>query len=189
MKGLGWLGILSISVLLVLGAAVVSNALAADQAKADSVKTHDFVGAKTCKMCHNAASKGAIYDAWEKTLHAQSYAHLPDANKKDPKCLVCHTTGYGKPGGFDPAVEATTTARLDAVGCEACHAPGKDYKSMTIMKDKDKAIAAGLIIPTAAVCKGCHEGAFPEGHKAVPKFDWATMQPKIAHPKPAATPQ
>ena len=46
------------------------------------------------------------------------------------------------------------------VECEACHGNGKDYAKMKIMKDKDQAIAAGLIIPTKATCTAeCHKAA------------------------------
>jgi hypothetical protein len=145
---------------------------------------HDYVGSKACKACHMGATKGTIFEIWEKSKHATATASLPAESKKDGKCLACHSTGYGKPTGYDPAVAATVN--LEGVGCESCHGPGKDYKAMQVMKDKAKAQEAGLIMPDASACKGCHEGAVPSGHKERPKFDFATMMPKIAHkiPKP-----
>ncbi len=44
------------------------------------------------------------------------------------------------------------------VQCEACHGAGNDFKKMSIMKDRDAAIANGLVIPTQATCDGCHTG-------------------------------
>jgi len=44
--------------------------------------------------------------------------------------------------------------------CEACHGPGSDYKKMSIMKDRAKAEAAGLIMPTLESCnEKCHAKA------------------------------
>jgi hypothetical protein len=44
------------------------------------------------------------------------------------------------------------------VQCEVCHGPGSDYKALSVMKDVEKAKAAGLIIPTQDACNTCHDG-------------------------------
>jgi hypothetical protein len=66
----------------------------------------------------------------------------------DPKfedaCLQCHATNHD--------------AAMPGVQCEACHGPGSEYKSLSIMKDKEKAIAAGLVLPTQETCNKCHNG-------------------------------
>jgi hypothetical protein len=147
------------------------DAPAKDKAPAKAAG-HDYAGIGMCKMCH---SKDGIYAVWEKTGHAKATSVLGD--KKDPKCYACHATGFGKTGGYDPA--AADAAKKEGVTCEACHGPGKDYKG--VMKDKEKAKAAGLIMPDAATCKACHEGATPEGHKELAKFDYAAMAKKIEH--------
>jgi hypothetical protein len=36
-------------------------------------------------------------------------------------CYFCHTTGYGKPGGF---ISVEKTPHLKNAGCEVCHGPG-----------------------------------------------------------------
>lgn len=166
----------------VVGLALTLPAIA--QAADTPAKVHEFVGSKACKACHMGEKNGNIFESWEKTAHAKTFTKVPEASKKDPKCLGCHTTGFGKAGGYDPA--SPTAANLEGVGCESCHGPGKDYKAMAIMKDHAKAVENGLVVPNAATCKGCHEGAVPEGHKALPKFDFATMKPKIEHHVPAA---
>lgn len=176
MKSLTWIA----GATLAIAFALVAVAQAADDPKA-AATTHDFVGSKACKTCHMGAKNGTIFEIWEKSAHAQATAKLPEANQKDPKCLGCHATGFGKAGGFDPAAPAATSAALQGVGCESCHGAGKDYKAMSVMKDPAKAKEMGLIMPTADLCKGCHEGAVPEGHKALPKFDFATAKPKIEH--------
>ena len=137
-----------------------------------------FVGAKACMVCHRGASKGMVADIWEKSPHAQAYKTLesPEADKiakakglktaakESPECLKCHVVGDMK----------------DGVTCEACHGAGSEYKSMTIMKDKQKALAAGLIIPTndPKVCQKCHNPESP----TYKKFDYQTFWTKIKHP-------
>ena len=41
-------------------------------------------------------------------------------------------------------------------GNGGCNGFGGDYKSMKIMKDREAAVAAGLVIPTEETCTGCH---------------------------------
>ena len=83
-------------------------------AKADTtekVKEHAYIGISKCKMCHNTAKWGKIYDKWAATKHADAYTTLANKESKaiakkmninDPqksdKCLVCHVTGYGRYG-------------------------------------------------------------------------------------------
>ena len=184
MKILKSLSLIGLALLLVLVGANVSRADEAKTTDAAKAPAHDYVGTTTCKMCHSGETKGAMYDIWAKSKHASATANLPDESKKDTKCLVCHATGYGK-GGYDPA-NAELAPKFAGVGCEACHGPGKDYKSMSVMKDKEAAVKAGLIIPKAENCKTCHEGEVPAGHKERPKFDYATMWPKIEHHIPKA---
>jgi hypothetical protein len=57
------------------------------------------------------------------------------------ECYYCHTTGYGKPGGF---ISPQKTPHLKNAGCEVCHGPGElhvktkspqDIKRHLTMKD------------------------------------------------------
>ncbi|MEC4675594.1 MAG: multiheme c-type cytochrome, partial [Nitrospirota bacterium] len=38
------------------------------------------------------------------------------------RCFSCHTTGYGRPGGF---ISAEETPQMKNAGCEVCHGPGE----------------------------------------------------------------
>jgi len=66
------------------------------------------------------------------------------------KCGVCHKIQYAS---WSETAHAKRTPPLD---CESCHGPGSEYKSLSVMKDPEKAKAAGLVLPTATFCKTCH---------------------------------
>jgi len=151
---------------------------------------HAYVGAAKCKMCHSSAAKGAQYPKWAESKHSKAYAALAteEAKKfgeargvtdpqKDPKCLKCHVSGFDAP----PAQRLETWKAEDGVGCESCHGPGGDYWKMTVMKDKNAAIAAGLKIPDEKTCRGCHNPESP----SYKEFDYKSFHEKIAHPLPA----
>jgi hypothetical protein len=108
-----------------------------------------YVGVDKCKMCHKLQ-----YDSWVAVAKHSKALENAKASKDPafaPVCLGCHATNKSE------------TAM--GVECEACHGPGSDYKALSIMKDKAKAIAAGLTVPTQATCEGCHDGK--EHHKKV----------------------
>jgi hypothetical protein len=163
-----------------------------------------YVGVKKCKACHSKEKMGGTqYKVWETLKMAKSMETLKpgvaadiktkaglDPEKDyttDPKCLKCHTTGYGKPGGFE-SMEKTPT--LANVGCEACHGPGSNYRSPKIMSVKafkenwdeahKKAVAAGLVRPVGEeVCTKCHNEENPV--EKLFKFDFAEYKEKIKH--------
>ena len=64
------------------------------------------------------------------------------------KCKLCHKVEFSS---WQKSKHAETQ-----VGCEDCHGAGSNYKTMAIMKDKAKAIAAGLVVPAENECKSCH---------------------------------
>jgi len=147
-----------------------------------AINAAEYVGVKKCKMCHMKQ-----YKAWKKTSMAKSFENLKpgvkaelkkkaglDPNKDythDPKCLKCHTTGYGEPGGFKSIEE---TPKMINVQCEGCHGPGSEYRK--IMKNKKfklaDAKAAGLRIPSEDEkgCLRCHGGESPFNEKVDPKY-------------------
>jgi hypothetical protein len=148
-------------------------------------KTHNYVGADKCKICHKGEAKGMAWETWEKSAHSKAYQSLvnkKDGSEKDAKCLPCHTTGMGKATGYVLGDTTANNKTLVNVGCEACHGPGSDYKSMNIMKDKAKSAEAGLMKPDEKTCKGCHN----EGSPTFKGFDFATSWKKIQHPAKAA---
>jgi hypothetical protein len=75
----------------------------------------------------------------------------------DTKCKVCHKIQHASwadssHAGLDPVLD-----------CESCHGPGSEYKKMSIMKNREQAIAAGLVLPEAAFCKNCHADDWDDG--------------------------
>lgn len=147
-----------------------------------------FQGATACKKCHFNQHK-----SWTSTSMAQAFELLKageraeaktkaglDSNKDytaDPTCLPCHTTGYGKPGGF---VSFDETPDLAGVGCEMCHGAGESYMEIMTVKYKDHPIKEmtdrGLIYPPKeAQCRQCHndESPFNPSIDAKYAFDFA----------------
>lgn len=108
----------------------------------------EYVGDKKCKLCHKK-----VFKAWEKTSHARAFQAMLDSAGVDTTCLSCHAVGYQQAGGF---IDTTSTAHLKAVQCESCHGPGSKYLKLPIMKDREKALANGMILPDETVCKSCH---------------------------------
>lgn len=152
-----------------------------------------YIGADKCsKMCHKSAAKGEQYGIWQKSKHSQAFATLAtpaalEMAKKagvtgDPQkaeaCLKCHVTGYTAAA----ALKDSTFSSKEGVSCEACHGAGSAYSKLSVMKDKKAAIAAGLIMPTEAVCVKCHNKESP----SYKPFVFAEAAKTIAHPKPAA---
>lgn len=142
----------------------------------------EYVGAERCRGCHIKQ-----YNSWKQTTMAKSFENLKpgvnaDAKKKagldpqkdyttDKNCLKCHTTGYGKQGGFKSLAE---TPDLINVQCEVCHGPGSDFRK--IMQNREfkrtDAKAAGLTLPNenANNCMDCHGTDSPFNEKVDPKY-------------------
>jgi DnaJ-class molecular chaperone len=121
-----------------------------------------YVGADKCKLCHKIE-----YTSWAATKHAKAFDSLKPEDRAKKECVECHVTG-GK-------------AEMPGVQCEACHGPGSQYKTISIMKDKQKAIAAGLVIPTEKNCVQCHNKKSP----TFKGFNFAEMAPKVHDKKKA----
>ncbi len=150
---------------------------------------HEFVGVKKCAMCHKKPDQGEQSVIWEKSKHARAYETLGTPAAKevatklgiaDPqtsgKCLKCHSTAYY----FTEAKVTEVIAVEEAISCESCHAPGKDYMKKNVMEDKAKAISLGLIIPDEQICRKCHNPESP----AFKSFDYQENFEKIKHPVP-----
>jgi hypothetical protein len=146
-------------------------------------ETPEYVGAAKCKMCHKGEKKGMIYETWESKKHAQATATvIGEGEGENAKCLTCHSTGYGE-GGYDPAAEDKD--KFAGVQCEACHGPGSLYKKMSVMKDHEASVAAGLIAPTEEICLQCHNTS----HHEDMVFNYAEAWEQIKHEKPEEVPE
>jgi nitrate/TMAO reductase-like tetraheme cytochrome c subunit len=109
-----------------------------------------YLGQKFCRACHNISDDNR-YHLWLNSKHAKAYEALEGAEKANPECLGCHTTGYG-----EVISDKATRKDLRGVQCEACHGPGSQYKSMKVMKDPKLAREAGLWEVTREICLRCH---------------------------------
>jgi len=124
---------------------VTSHAAVPDREKPPETPT--YVGSLACKPCHETeynnfvkyAKKSKSYSSIEKLEKGLSQEDLQ-------KCYSCHTTGYGKPGGF---VSLDKTPNLKNAGCEVCHGPGS-------LHAKRGATATILRLPTIKLCYTCH---------------------------------
>lgn len=149
---------------------VIVYAAAAVSLEQEKPPVREYVGSKKCRICHNAPLKGKMHDIWSKTKHAEAYQTLltPEAKEAGKKsgtaepeksgdCLRCHATAYG-------LTKKAVTKKVkveEGVGCESCHGPGEDYSKLNIMKDRERAIEAGLVYPAKNVCTKCHNPESP----------------------------
>ena len=125
-----------------------------------------FETAETCAKCHEAE-----YAQWKTTAHARSYESIRKAGRQDdPECLMCHTVGYGRPGGF---VSMAKTPGLGRATCQACHVVTSDHKGKGVKPEPQMNISSHL-------CMSCH------GPIQSPAFDYYVYKPKILHRPPDA---
>ncbi len=114
-------------------------------ASAETVPT--YVGSKACQPCHPNEYKSFMAYA-KKSRSFRSIERMKKGLTKEEieQCYSCHTTGYGRPGGF---VSPEETPHLKNAGCEVCHGPGSLH-----VKTKDSGdIRAKL---TMKDCETCH---------------------------------
>ncbi|MDP2897259.1 MAG: multiheme c-type cytochrome [bacterium] len=153
-----------------IGAVAVVVAFTAVRIGQSEGPAHDYAGSKKCRICHNTESKGKMNDVWAKTNHAHAYERLltkeaKEAAKKlsiaEPEksgeCLRCHATAYG----FTKKPVTKVVKVEEGVGCESCHGPGSDYSNLTIMPEREKAIATGMTYPAKDGCTKCHNAESP----------------------------
>lgn len=150
---------------------------------------HQFVGVKKCGVCHRSKAKGNQLGQWQETPHSKAFETLKSEKSMakakemgiadpttDKQCAACHITAFG----VDIKLLAKTYKAEDGVGCESCHGAGGDYQKLAIMKDREKSIANGLIIPDEKTCTQCHNPDNPF-HK---EFNFEEYWKKIIHPNP-----
>jgi peroxiredoxin/nitrate/TMAO reductase-like tetraheme cytochrome c subunit len=113
------------------------------------------VGSESCRDCHESE-----YETWAASPHAAAVMTLSEAGEStNAECLACHTTGFGRPGGFprDGVVESHTD--LARVGCESCHGPGGEHVQQdaarigNIVSLGDKCGSCVIL----QICSSCHD--------------------------------
>lgn len=182
---------------------------------------YEYVGTKACKKCHFDQWKSWSKTKMARTFHAlkpnselkpdkktgmtpefieeikaaKAKASI-DADKdysQDPACLKCHTTGYGKAGGYaipDPKDRKAQrkAEALEGIGCEACHGPGSKY--VEVFKEiqdqqrqytRAELYAVGMTKIGAESCTGCHTKTDNPTAGADYKFDYDKSKDEDAH--------
>lgn len=162
-----------------------------------------YLGISTCKKCHFK-----LYRSWKKTKTAKSFEILKpgvaaeaktklkfDPKKdyiRDAKCLECHTTGFGLPGGYkipEPGdAKAAKRAKENAgITCEGCHGPGSNYipvlKKAMFKKQKytqKQLCDLGMFKVGARVCSKCHNPRNPTADTDF-HFDFDKYKAKDTH--------
>jgi YVTN family beta-propeller protein len=163
---------------------------------APSVETNPrLIGARMCAKCHADTATGDQFGLWVKSAHADAFAVLgtPRAQEvavrvgvhRNPQtrieCLRCHATGLGE----NPRSAAKSFQVDRGVQCEACHGPGSEYSQEAIMRDREAAVASGLVLPGENTCLPCHSGECPVPAE---NFDFATAWKDMAHPRKSLKP-
>ena len=165
----------------------------ASLASAQEPKVSDYAGVKTCKKCHRK-----VWKSWKTSPMALSYEILKPGERaeikkkagldpqkdytKDQSCLPCHTTGYGKPGGF---VSFEKTPSMIGVSCESCHGAGKDYNKVMGKHSRtytdEEIVRNGLIKDPSTTCTICHNEKSPTRKLQDPfdarEHDWPGHDP------------
>jgi len=122
-----------------------------------------FAGEIQCQSCHQQE-----YAIWSKSRHAHAFYTLQDVKKAfDPNCIICHTVGFDKRGGF---IDPDTTPSLMHVQCESCHGAAREH-----VESGGTRQVSNADWPNIKMCSQCHT----QPHS--PGFNFDKYWPKIAH--------
>jgi len=129
-----------VSLVCALSAVLAMQSLAAAENK--------YIGSKACGECH--PDEYATFQKYAKKAHSSNSIKIMANGLTDDEvktCYACHTTGYGKPGGF---VSFEKTPEMANAGCEVCHGPGSEHA--------DSGGDAKLIVLKMKIsdCEVCH---------------------------------
>jgi hypothetical protein len=106
-----------------------------------------YVGSRVCGSCH--AEEYRNFTAYAKKSHSfkavEKMAPWLTATEIND-CYGCHTTGYGRPGGFQ---SPETTPELKDAGCEVCHGPGSAHVESGDPSELQ-------LRPSIKLCESCH---------------------------------
>jgi len=110
-------------------------------------ETIRYVGSEACRDCHENEYLYFMTYARKSTSFRSIERLKKELSEQEIKsCYACHTTGYGKAGGFESPEK---TPHLRNAGCEVCHGPGEYH-----VKTQDAAHIKGNL--TAKDCEVCH---------------------------------
>jgi len=138
-------------------AVVIGKNLSEKEMIARIPKTSPFVGAISCKQCHEVN-----YRNWLNTKHAKASQTIAASPRyAQEECLICHSTGYGKIGEY--ATVAEVPFYLQGVQCEACHGEGKNHPGKGSIERK----------VTLGICRNCHT------KDQSPTFNYVTYLEKV----------
>jgi len=116
-------------------------------AHAAEEETTRYVGSEACKDCHENEYLYFMTYARKSTSFRSIERLKKELSEQEIKgCYACHTTGYGKAGGFE---SPDKTPHLRNAGCEVCHGPGEYH-----VKTQDVKHIKGSL--TARDCEACH---------------------------------
>lgn len=103
-----------------------------------------YVGMDKCNTCHPEHVR--TYSEWK---YSRNFRILQMRGKDHaPECLPCHTTGYGKSGGF---ISVEETPHMKNIQCEACHGPASLHVKAPTVEEHQKTLS----VPKN-VCTSCH---------------------------------
>lgn len=160
-------------------------------AQEEVIPEHNYIGVDRCgnSRCHGSERLGNQYAVWESSDHAHAYQTLASSEalaigqergianpQESEECLRCHMTAYNVP--LEYRRESFDQTR--GVQCESCHGPGADYSPIRIMRNRDEAIANGLLIPNEETCRACHNEESPSYRE----FNFDDYFARIRHPRP-----
>ncbi len=170
-------------------------------------KVPTYVGSMACRKCH-----GDQHKSWKKTKMAKVFDLLKPGERaeaktkagldptkdytRDETCLPCHTTGWGKPGGYKIPPKGDTpeakkaqkaAAAMEGVQCESCHGPAShavDYKKKNAEYKWDDVVKAesisGMLYPDEKMCTNCHNTTSPFVDKDY-KFEFEKRKEEGTH--------
>lgn len=126
--------------------------------KAMESNEYFYSGNLKCRLCHRDFFIGR-----KKDLHAHTFQNsIESVYYEEPRCLTCHTTGYGVQTGF---VSLKETPKLINIQCEGCHGPGSKHNEL----GENGGFLAGTDRPEILkkMCQACHNSRWNNSFKDV----------------------
>lgn len=130
----------------------------------ESDSENAYVGSEACKVCHEKE-----FEQWSHTSHAVAFNTLLSVGRQFyPECISCHVTGFGYESGYEFAKQEKE--HLAEVGCETCHAPGKQH----VLNPFPENIRGKV---EAKICVECHSPEHSPGFEQI----LADLMPEVNH--------